>query len=122
MLGFGYEWNLMEKKFTRRDFTQNECMKIFLQYDKSIYDYYFNNAWCFGADARRYAEYLYRKHYLLDKFAEYHKKFEKIGETDTFRVFTSDGSFSSVRITNNQIELDGRITDESDFEEWLGRC
>ena len=112
----------MEKKFTRRDFTQNECMKIFLRYDKSIYDYYFNNAWCFGADSRRYAEYLYRKHYLLDKFTEYHMKFEKIGETDTFRVYMSDGSFSSVRITNNQIELDGRITDESDFEEWLGRC
>ena len=53
---------------------------------------------------------------------EYHKKFEKIGETDTFRVYMRDGSFSSVRITNNQIELDGRITDESDFEEWLGRC
>lgn len=111
----------MEKKFARRDFTHDECMKIFLQYDKPIYNYYFNNAWYLGADSRRYAEYLYKKHYLLDKFAEYKMKFEKIGDLDAFRVFMNDGSFSSVRITNNQIELDGKIVDDEDFEGWLDR-
>ena len=75
----------------------------------------------FGCMARRYAEYLYRTHYLYETFEKYSVKAERIGYTDTFRIPLSDGSFSSVRLTNNQIELDGRITDEENFEKWLGR-
>lgn len=111
----------MEKKYTRRDFTREECYEIFLKYDENMYRFYFNNAWMFGCMARRYAEYLYRTHYFYETFEKYSVKAERIGHTDTFRVPLSDGSFSSVRLTNNQIELDGRITDEEDFEKWLGR-
>ena len=39
-----------------------ECLEIFKEYDKELYDYYKHNAYFFGADARRYAEYLQNKY------------------------------------------------------------
>ena len=111
----------MKKKYKQREFSREECYEIFWKYVENMYRFYLNNAWMFGCMARRYAEYLYRTYYLYEKFEKYSLKTQRIAQTDTFRVFMSDGSFSIVRITNNQIELDGKITDEEDFEKWLER-
>lgn len=45
-----------------KELSMLECLEIFKEYDKDLYDYYNNNAYFFGADARRYAEYLKNKY------------------------------------------------------------
>lgn len=45
-----------------KELTTNECMEIFKKYDKDIYEYYMQNAWFFGCNARNYAKYLKEKH------------------------------------------------------------
>ena len=45
-----------------KELTTNECMEIFKKYDKDLYEYYMQNAWFFGYDARSYAKYLKEKH------------------------------------------------------------
>lgn len=36
--------------------TAKECMEIFQKYDKKMYDYYENNMWFLGYNAKRYAQ------------------------------------------------------------------
>ena len=43
-----------------KEMTTDECLEIFKKYDTELYNYYLNNMWFFGCDARRYAEYLKR--------------------------------------------------------------
>lgn len=43
-----------------KEMTTDECMEVFKKYDMELYNYYKNNMWYFGYDARRYAEYLKR--------------------------------------------------------------
>lgn len=45
-----------------KELSTSECLEIFKEYDKDLYDYYNNNAYLFGTDARRYAEYLKNKY------------------------------------------------------------
>ena len=42
--------------------TMNECLEIFKKYDTDLYKHYSENAYLFGADARRYADYLEELH------------------------------------------------------------
>ena len=42
--------------------TTNECLEIFKKYDHNLYEYYINNMWFFGCDARNYAKYLKEKY------------------------------------------------------------
>lgn len=44
-----------------KELTTDECMEIFKKYDKKLYEYYMNNMWYFGCDARNYARYLKEK-------------------------------------------------------------
>lgn len=44
-----------------KEMTTDECMEVFKKYDMELYNYYQNNMWFFGCDARRYAEYLKRE-------------------------------------------------------------
>lgn len=44
------------------ELSTDECMAIFKKYDKKTYDYYNNNMWYFGCDARNYAKYLKEKY------------------------------------------------------------
>lgn len=106
------------KRKPSRRFTDEECFEILKRYDPQAYEYYSNNAWFFGCCARRYAEYLYAKNHLVGLFAKYHIRHERIGDHDAYRVYGNFEGFSSVRIANNLLELDGRITDEEDFERW----
>lgn len=39
-----------------KELTTDECMEIFKKYDKKTYDYYMNNMWYFGYNARNYAK------------------------------------------------------------------
>ncbi len=60
MLGIVKEKN-MKDRVNPKELTVDECMEVFRKYDKSLYDFYQHNAWYFGCDARRYAEYLLKK-------------------------------------------------------------
>lgn len=42
--------------------TTEKCMEIFKKYDGKLYEYYHNNMWYFGCDARNYARYLKDKY------------------------------------------------------------
>ena len=44
-----------------KEMTTDECLEIFKKYDTELYNYYLNNMWFFGCNARRYAEYLKRE-------------------------------------------------------------
>ena len=44
-----------------KELTMKECMEIFKKYDKNLYDYYDNQAYFFGCDAKNYARYLMEK-------------------------------------------------------------
>jgi len=44
------------------EMSREECFEIFKKYDPELYKYYSNNAWYFGCNAVRYAEYLKRQH------------------------------------------------------------
>lgn len=39
-----------------------DCMEIFKKYDPETYNYYHNNMWFFGFNARNYAKYLKEKY------------------------------------------------------------
>ena len=39
-----------------KELTTDECMEIFYKYDRKMFDYYSNNMWYFGCDARNYAK------------------------------------------------------------------
>lgn len=43
--------------------TVKEMFDIFKKYDKGAYEYYSNNAWFVGFNAKNYAEYLKMKNY-----------------------------------------------------------
>ena len=45
----------------RKELSTDECMEIFKKYDEKSYEYYLNNMWFFGCDARNYARYLKEK-------------------------------------------------------------
>jgi hypothetical protein len=45
-----------------KELTTDECMEIFKKYDKKTYDYYNENMWYFGYNARNYAEKLKEEH------------------------------------------------------------
>lgn len=42
--------------------TREEAYEVLKKYDEDAYNFYVNNARCFGCDAIRYAEYLLREH------------------------------------------------------------
>ncbi len=41
-----------------KEMTTDECMEVFKKYDMELYNYYQNNMYYFGWNAKRYAEYL----------------------------------------------------------------
>jgi hypothetical protein len=43
------------------ELTQQECLEIFKKYDPDAFEYYSNNAWYFGYNARRYAKRLLKE-------------------------------------------------------------
>ena len=105
----------------KQEFTREECYNILQQYDKECYDYYMKNAWYFGMGARRYAKHLYIENLVLNLFKKYFIKFERIYKSDTFRAYVNGNDFSTVRIEDCGISLDGKLVDEEDFEIWCGK-
>ena len=49
----------MEMKST--EITADECLEVFKRYDEKLYNYYTDNMWFFGCNARNYAKYLKEK-------------------------------------------------------------
>ena len=45
-----------------KELTTDECLEIFKKYDKAAYEYYTNNMWYFGFNARNYARWLKEKY------------------------------------------------------------
>ena len=45
----------------------NDCIEIFKKYDPELYNYYKNQAWYYGCNARGYANYLLKKYELSRK-------------------------------------------------------
>lgn len=46
----------------KAELTTDECMEIFKKYDKNAYEYYRNNMYYFGYNARNYARKLKEEH------------------------------------------------------------
>lgn len=46
----------------QKSLTREEVYEVLKKYDPKLYDYYMREAWYFGFDAVRYAEYLLRQH------------------------------------------------------------
>lgn len=46
----------------QRRLTREETFEVLKKYDPKLYDHYMREAWFFGWEAVRYAEYLLRQH------------------------------------------------------------
>lgn len=104
-------------KFTGKEFTREECFEILKRYDKPCYEYYMNNAWYFGYNARNYAQHLYLINLVKEMFDKYNLIFVSYAPS-SYKVFGNDGSYSIVSIREHQLVIDGRCMDEEDFEKW----
>lgn len=57
--------------------------------------------------------------YILEKLNSYYVKYEKV-TNDTIRVYGNFDGFSVVRQAyDGWVEVDGRLKDYEDFEEWI---
>lgn len=56
--------------------------------------------------------------YILDKLSKYKIKYEMVNN-QCLRVYGNFDGYSVIRVPENTVEIDGRLNDYDDFENWL---
>lgn len=114
----------------KKEMTTDECLEIFKKYDMELYNYYHNNMWYFGWEARRYAEYLKRNNegdanflYAVKRLREWNYRVDILC-TNFARVYYKDGSddFTGLEPCDSTAHGDVMIEGKcQNIDEWLER-